>query len=130
MKIAIVDDEAEAREEFLAGFQPDSFQLVFLDIRMEGMNGIETARLLRKQTAKLPIVFLTSSADYALEGYQVFSTGYLLKPIRQGRSQLLDILQHCLPQAPGLCRPFVGGQGTGRGYSLSRGGGSTVGGWL
>ncbi|SDG84184.1 two component transcriptional regulator, LytTR family [Selenomonas sp. WCT3] len=128
MKIAIVDDEAEAREElqqvlrscgialveqadcwhyasgeeFLAGFQPDSFQLVFLDIRMEGMNGIETARLIRKQTANLPIVFLTSSADYALEGYQVFPAGYLLKPIRQGRLQLLDILQHCLPQAPAV----------------------------
>lgn len=124
VKIAIVDDEAKAREElqqalcgcgielveqaemqffasgedFLAGFRPDSFALVFLDIRMQGRNGIETARAIRKQGAEVPIVFLTSSADYALEGYQVFPAGYLLKPAGKALPQLVEILRQCLPE--------------------------------
>ena len=136
MKIAIVDDEAEARkelqlalhscglelveqaelypfasgEEFLAGFRPDSFQLVFLDIRMQGINGIETARLIRKQAAQLPIVFLTSSADYALDGYQVFPAGYLLKPVGKVRAQLLDILQRCLPEVSSVLTVQLNGR--------------------
>ncbi|SFT78651.1 two component transcriptional regulator, LytTR family [Selenomonas sp. GACV-9] len=123
MKIAIVDDEAKAREElqqalrscelaavaqaelrlfssgeeFLADFQPDAIDLIFLDIRMGNLDGIETAQAIRRQAERLPIVFLTSSADYALAGYQVFPAGYLLKPISRELPQLLDILRRCLP---------------------------------
>lgn len=124
VKIAIIDDEDEARkelqqvlascglvlveqagielfasgEEFLAGFQPNRFQLVFLDIRMPGINGIETARRIRRQTEQLPIIFLTSSADYALDGYQVFPAGYLLKPVSQRGPQLQSVLRRCLSE--------------------------------
>ncbi len=123
VKIAIVDDEAEAREalqqvlctcgielvaqadmqlfasgeEFLASFAPEMFQLVFLDICIQGINGIETALAVRKQAAQLPIIFLTNSADFALEGYQAYPAGYLLKPVEQARTQLMDILQRLLP---------------------------------
>lgn len=123
VKIAIVDDEAVAREalqkvlrtcgielvaqaemqlfasgeEFFASFAPDKFQLVFLDICIQGINGIETALAVRKQAEQLPIIFLTNSADYALEGYQAYPAGYLLKPIEHALPQLMDILQRLLP---------------------------------
>ncbi len=123
MKIAIIDDERQALEElqqalqlcgiknviqaevqmftsgenFLQVFKPEDFQLIFLDICMEGINGIKTALAIRQQAERLPIIFLTSSADYALEGYQVFPAGYLLKPINRAVPQLKDILHHCLP---------------------------------
>ena len=54
--------------------------LLFLDIFMRDMNGMETARKLRKMNRKVPIVFLTSSPDFAIESYEVQASGYLLKP--------------------------------------------------
>ena len=123
MKIAIIDDELQARrdlqqalqyceiqivaqseimmfasgESFLESFKAEEFQLVFLDICMDGMNGIETALAIRQQDERLPIIFLTSSTDYALEGYRVFPAGYIVKPVSRAIPQLHDILRHCLP---------------------------------
>lgn len=54
--------------------------LLFLDIHMKEMNGMEVARRLRQMQRKGPIVFLTSSPDYAVESYEVEASGYLLKP--------------------------------------------------
>jgi len=124
VKIAIIDDDRQAREDlkralqecaidfvaqaemqtfvngedFLEVFGQEEFRLVFLDICMDGINGIETALAIRQQDAQLPIVFLTSSADYALDGYRAFPEGYLLKPICKAIPQLMEILQRCLPK--------------------------------
>lgn len=54
--------------------------LLFLDIHMEGMDGIEVARQLRQMGCRASIVFLTASNDYAQESYEVHANGYLLKP--------------------------------------------------
>lgn len=58
----------------------DDFDLLFLDIYMTGMTGMETARELRAMGIKTPLVFLTTSPDFALESYDVDAAGYLLKP--------------------------------------------------
>lgn len=57
--------------------------LLLLDIIMDKRNGIEYARQLREQGSEIPIVFITSTMDYALEGYTVDSLGYILKPINR-----------------------------------------------
>lgn len=58
--------------------QPD---LVFLDINMPNLTGMELARLLQEQTGSLPkIVFTTAYNHYAIEGYRVNAVDYLLKP--------------------------------------------------
>ncbi|MDD3346678.1 LytTR family DNA-binding domain-containing protein [Oscillibacter sp.] len=57
-----------------------AFDLLLLDIYMTGMNGMETARELRALGVKTPLVFLTTSPDFALESYDVEAAGYLLKP--------------------------------------------------
>lgn len=54
--------------------------LVFLDIEMGGINGMETAKRLRASDASLQIVFVTGFADYVFDGYGVGALGYLLKP--------------------------------------------------
>ena len=54
-------------------------QVVFLDIDMPGVNGMETARLLREQSEDVIIVFVTAFAEYALKGYWVGAMLYLLK---------------------------------------------------
>lgn len=58
--------------------QPD---LVFLDINMPNLTGMELARLLQEQPGSLPkIVFTTAYNHYAIEGYRVNAVDYLLKP--------------------------------------------------
>ncbi len=55
------------------------YQIVFLDIDMEGMNGIEVAKKLRQWSKDLYIIFVTAFIDYTLEGYKVEATRYILK---------------------------------------------------
>ena len=52
-------------------------ELLFLDIYMKELNGMETARRLRELECKVPIVFMTSSRDFAVESYEVHASGYL-----------------------------------------------------
>ncbi|MFC0780203.1 LytR/AlgR family response regulator transcription factor [Flavobacterium sp. HJSW_4] len=55
--------------------------LVFLDINMPNLSGMELARLLQDQAGPLPkIVFTTAYNHYAIEGYRVNAVDYLLKP--------------------------------------------------
>lgn len=58
-----------------------SFDLIFLDIFMDGILGMEAARGIRRAAPKVPIVFLTTTPDYALESYDVQAYGYLIKPL-------------------------------------------------
>ncbi|MBQ7860387.1 MAG: response regulator transcription factor [Faecalibacterium sp.] len=67
-------------EEVLTGLAPDT-DLLLLDIAMDGINGVDCARELRRRGMNLPIVFITSMAEYALDGYAVHAFGYLLKPV-------------------------------------------------
>ena len=68
-------------EELIAAL-PDMppLQLVFLDIMMGGMNGIELAQHLRRRDAGLLIVFLTSSREYAFDAFPLHPFDYLIKP--------------------------------------------------
>lgn len=61
---------------------PSRFGLIFLDVLMGGMNGIETARMLRQIGVKTPIVFTTFSKEYAVDGYDVEAIAYLIKPLQ------------------------------------------------
>lgn len=62
-----------------------AFDLVFLDIYMDGMTGMETAKMLQKRNSKTPIVFLTSSPDFAVESYEIHAFDYIVKPLRPER---------------------------------------------
>lgn len=53
--------------------------IIFLDIIMKGMNGIETAKRIRELNIKSEIIFLTNSKEYALEGYDVKAFNYIIK---------------------------------------------------
>ena len=57
------------------------FDIILLDVLMPLLDGIETAREIRAQDNAVKIVFLTSSAEYAVESYTVKANNYLLKPI-------------------------------------------------
>lgn len=55
------------------------YDVIFLDINMEEMDGMETARRIRRMSADVFIVFVTAYITYALEGYEVNAVRYLLK---------------------------------------------------
>lgn len=57
----------------------NNFDIIFLDISMEHINGIEVAKLLRDKGVKSHIVFVTAYAEYLPEGYKVDAHRYLLK---------------------------------------------------
>ena len=107
MKILIVDDEkpardrlarmvGELREHELVGeavnglealgmaqsLEPD---IVLLDIRMPGMDGIEAARHISKLDEPPAVVFTTAFSDHALEAFETHAVDYLLKPVKQDR---------------------------------------------
>lgn len=67
-------------EEFVSqGINILNYTIVFLDINMDRMNGVETAKKIREINKELFIVFVTAYVDYALEGYKLDVTRYLLK---------------------------------------------------
>lgn len=88
-------------EALLAAVEEDgrTFDLIFLDIYMTGLTGMETARRMRELGQKTPLVFLTSSPDFAVEGYEVAAAGYLLKPLDEAR--LSALLERLLTPAAG-----------------------------
>lgn len=110
MKVLIVDDEKPARdrlrqlvEDFgtyevvgeaangeeaisrAARLEPD---IVLLDIRMPGIDGIETAHHLNAMTSPPAVVFATAYDEYALEAFEARAIGYVLKPVRRERLAL------------------------------------------
>lgn len=67
-------------EELVAKYKND-FDIIFLDISMEMLNGIETAKEIRKTDETVCIFFVTALSDYATEGYKVRAYRYLIKPL-------------------------------------------------
>lgn len=69
-------------EAFLFAFEGNQdFDILFLDIEMGGMSGVELAKRLRQMGAVLQIVFITGYMDYISEGYDVEALHYLMKPV-------------------------------------------------
>lgn len=69
---------------FLEKFRehPFEYQLIFMDIEMPGINGIETSRLIRDMNQSVPVIFLTSHRELAMEGYEVDAFRFLEKPLQ------------------------------------------------
>ena len=127
MKIAIVDDEKIYTDKiaylchdfetqngasietscfvsgkaFLDSFQAGVYQVVFMDIIMEGINGIETAHRLREKDHDCFLVFLTSTGDFMPEAFSFHAYDYIVKPFTRQRvfQLLLDVKKH-LPELP------------------------------
>ncbi len=78
-------------EAFLFVYGEDrTFDLLLLDVEMQGISGIELAKRVRKEDSHAEIVFVTSHFEFVYEGYEVDALHYLVKPIDvQKLSQVL-----------------------------------------
>lgn len=60
-------------------------QVIFLDIDMPGLNGLDLARQLREKDEDLSLIFATAHSEYALEAFELYSYDYILKPFNEER---------------------------------------------
>ena len=105
-RIAIVEDEAAVREqlagyvqrytrqygtqfevtmftdgvEILEDYRP-VYAIIFLDVEMQHLDGMETARRIRELDSDVLLIFITNMAQYAIKGYAVGALDYVLKPV-------------------------------------------------
>ena len=77
--------EASSGLEALQVMESREVDVVLLDIRMPGMDGLELAQHLMKLPNPPSVIFTTAYNDYALEAFDVRAVDYLLKPVRLGR---------------------------------------------
>ncbi len=81
------------------------FDLIFLDILMEGMDGMETARRCRELAYEKILVFLSSSRKYVFEAYDVEAFHYLVKPVDQ--EKLKNILRRAAEKGRELSQDYI-----------------------
>jgi DNA-binding LytR/AlgR family response regulator len=144
IRIALVEDEAEVRAqlqgyvqrhtrqygtefavtefadgmELLDDYRP-VYDILFLDVEMKHLDGMETARRVRELDKDVIIVFITNMAQYAIGGYAVGALDYVLKPVpyfafsqqlRKAEEQLCRRARHylALPVEGGMRRLSLG----------------------
>ena len=103
ISIAIVDDEKVIREQikkWIEKKQTDceidaygtgedllkagrGYDIVFLDIQLDGMNGIDTAKELRQKAEETVLIFITGVKEYVFDAFDVAAFHYLIKPIEE-----------------------------------------------
>lgn len=118
MNIALVDDDAADRlrleqmlaeygtlhqldmnfarfscgEDLLRDYAPFRYAVIFLDIFMDGISGIDTAKGIREADDSTSLVFLTTSEEYRPDAFSLFATSYLIKPC--AKEQVFRTLDH------------------------------------
>lgn len=83
----------------------EGFDIVFLDIMMEGLDGMATAQMFRQQAGDRVLIFVSSSREYVFEAYDVEAFQYLLKPVDCGK--LKGVLQKAVRKTESRPQEFI-----------------------
>ena len=73
------DQYASGEDLLRQGMKVAKYDVIFLDVNMDKLNGIETARQIRKYSNRNFIVFVTAFVQYAVSGYEVDAVRFILK---------------------------------------------------
>lgn len=98
-------------DDLIQAHQTYCMDLIILDIIMPLLNGMDTARELRQDYQTVPIIFLTSSREYAVDSYEVKAFHYLMKPIES--EHLFRVLDDFLSSTHSSPESFTAQTGTG-----------------
>ncbi len=93
-------EEYGSGEELLRRISDEEPDILFLDIEMGRMDGMETARELRRLHRHTVIIFVTAYADFVFQGYEVRAFHYILKPYEE--EKIKKVLRLALEEADGL----------------------------
>jgi len=126
IRALLVDDEAPARSElrYLLATHPEvevvgeaasaaealklaaavPYDVVFIDIEMSGLSGLDAARLVHGRTGAPQLVFVTAHEQYAIEAFAVEALDYLLKPVDPER--LAQVVRR-VSRGPGAAAPVA-----------------------
>ena len=74
---AVIDKYLSGDELIASGSKPD---ILFLDIQMPGMDGMETAKMLRQDNEDMILIFVTAAEEYVFQAFDVGAFHYLVKP--------------------------------------------------
>lgn len=116
MRIAVCDDEKDVRELIMAGIRkqyPDedivsyssgeeviagaqTIDILFLDIQMPGINGMEAAEKIREKHREIIIIFVTANERYVFRAFDVGAFHYLVKPFSDSKFE--EVLNHAVEQ--------------------------------
>ena len=83
----------------------ETFDLIFLDIIMDGLDGMRTAQLVRERAFDKLLVFISASRDYVFDAYDVEAFQYLLKPIED--KKLKKVLQKAIQKTERRSPAFI-----------------------
>ena len=117
LNIAVVDDEKIIRDyirKMIENKKPDcnvacfssgeklftaakSFDIILLDIQMDGMNGIEAAKEAREKNADTVLIFITGIKEYVFEALDIYAFHYLLKPVTE--QKFTEVFEQALREA-------------------------------
>ena len=82
--VEYISEEFSSAESFLFRFsEKKDYDILLLDIEMGGMDGVNMAKLIRKENESAEIIFITGYSDYISEGYEVNALHYLMKPVNE-----------------------------------------------
>lgn len=90
-------------ESFLQSYFPGEYDLILMDIFMEGKSGVEVLTEVRRKDPDTPAAFITTSLDHALDGYKLHVCRYLHKPMQQ--EEVNEVLDYALKQK--VLRPAI-----------------------
>ena len=126
LKVLLVDDEVLARQRLrtlladctmpgaevlaeaangpqaITALRQGAFDLVLLDVRMPGMDGVQLAQTIAGMSEPPAVVFVTAHAEHAVQAFDVAAVDYLTKPVR------LERLQQALQKVERLARVKIG----------------------
>lgn len=103
MKVPCFLRQFNSGEELLQS--EEDFDIVFLDIMMDGLDGMKTAKRIRKKASCRLLVFISASRDYVFDAYDVEAFWYLVKPVE--REKLKQVLKKAVLKTEAASPDFI-----------------------
>lgn len=103
-RLSYMIHEFTCAEDFIHSLASNSYSIVFMDIYLEQMNGMDAAYKLREYDKDCKLVFLTATPDFSLQGYSVRASHYLVKPVSD--EKFMESMENCRI-APQYAVPYL-----------------------